>query len=196
MVIGERFAFAHLPKTAGDATAEMLAAVPDLVRFADPPTSEDKHMPFFGRASEIEGKLLVMGFRRLPAWLLSGAQHRATHGLYPDYTPAALETPEEIVAKTDPDDLLRWMTDHGRFGVDHWLRAESLLTDVLTLLDTLGVLNRRVERRVRAVGEVNSGRYDHAVEHHFTPAQVAATYQRNPEWASVERSLYGGLLTG
>ncbi len=39
--------------------------------------------------------------------------------------------------KTDADDLLRWMTDHGRFEVDRWLRAEMLDRDVLALLAEL-----------------------------------------------------------
>src|SRR5689334_9412567 len=118
MVIGRGFAWAHLPKTAGDATYSMLTAVPGLVEFADPLDSNDKHMPFFGRESEVAGKLLVMNIRRLPAWALSGAQHKARHGLHPDYRPLPLEPNREIAGRTDADHLLRWMTDHGRFAVD------------------------------------------------------------------------------
>ena len=89
MVIGRRFAWAHLPKTAGDATLAMFAAVPGLVQFADPVDSNDKHMPFFGREPEVAGKLLVMNIRRLPDWVFSGAQHKARHGVFPDYRPGA-----------------------------------------------------------------------------------------------------------
>ena len=67
MVIGRRFAWAHLPKTAGDATCSMLVAVPGLVQFADRPDSNDKHIPFFGREAEVAGKLLAMNIRRQPA---------------------------------------------------------------------------------------------------------------------------------
>jgi hypothetical protein len=194
MVIGARFAWAHLPKTAGDATHAMLTTVPGLVRFADPPDSNDKHLPFFAREAEVAGKLRVMNIRRLPAWALSAAHHRAAHGVHPDYRPGPLETPDEIVSKTDPDDLLRWMTDHGRLGIQRWLRTENLEDDVLALLDELGVLTSGVRERVLAVGRVNVGAYDRELRRWFTNAQIRRLYERNPGWAAVERRVYGGLL--
>jgi hypothetical protein len=194
MVIGERFAWAHLPKTAGDATHAMFAAVPGLVRFADPPESNAKHDPFFARERDIAGRLRVMNIRRLPAWALSAAHHRARHGVHPDYEPGPLQTSDEIAAQTDPDDLLRWMTDHGRLGVERWLRAESLVQDLLELLSELGALAPGVEDRVRAVGRVNEGAYDRELESWFTPGQVRRLYDRNPEWSEVERRVYGDLM--
>lgn len=190
MVIGAAFAWAHLPKTAGDTTHAMLTAVPGLATFADPPDSNDKHLPFFAREAEVAGKLLVMNIRRLPAWTLSAAHHRATHGVHPEYRPLALETPDEMAEKTDADDLLRWMTDHGRFAVDRWLRTEALLQDVLGLLDELGVLDPRARRRVSAVGRLNQGSYERGPRP-FTEAQIARMYERNPGWAEIERRVYG-----
>ena len=187
-----RFAWAHLPKTGGDATHEMLCAIPGLVRFADPLDSNDKHMPFFGREDELSGKLLVMNIRRLPAWTLSGAHHRAAHGEYPDYTRQPLRTPDEMTSSTDADDLLRWMTDHGRFEVDRWLRAESLADDLLGFLADLGIEGPEVREAVRAVGRVNEGSYDHHASR-FTPEQIDRLYERNPRWAAIERQVYGGL---
>ncbi len=193
MVISERFAWAHLPKTGGDATHEMLCAIPGLVRFADLLDSNDKHMPFFGREQEIAGKLLVMNIRRLPAWTLSGAHHRAAFGEYPDYTPQRLQTPGEMTSSTDADDLLRWMTDHGRFEVDRWLRAEALADDLLAFLAELGIDGPEVRESVRAVGRVNEGSYDHDGARRFTDEQVRRLYERNPTWAAIERRVYGGL---
>lgn len=194
MIIGERFAWAHLPKTAGDATSCMMAAVPGLVAFADALDSNDKHLPFFAREHEVAGKLLVMNIRRLPAWVLSGAHHRAAHGLHPDYTPLALQTADELTALTDADDLLRWMTDHGRFEVARWLRTEALETDVLSLLAELGVPEATARAAVASVGRVNAGDYDRDVRAFFTAAQIAALYERNPGWAAVERRVYGDVV--
>ncbi len=194
MVIGDRFAWAHLPKTAGDATARMFAVVPGLVCFADPADSNDKHLPFFAREPEVTGKLLVMNIRRLPAWMLSGAQHKSAHGVHPEYRPMPLQTPDEIAEQTDADDLLRWMTDHGRFAVDRWLRAELLPVDLLSLLSELGVLTNAVEERVRAVGWVNAGDYDHRLDRRFTVAQIRRMYERNPDWAAIEREVYGDVV--
>jgi len=193
VVITEQFAWAHLPKTGGDATHQMLCAVPGLVRFADPPDSNDKHMPFFGREDQIAGKLLVMNIRRLPAWTLSGAHHRAKYGEYPDYRPQPLGTPEEMTSSTDAEGLLRWMTDQGRFEVDRWLRAEALADDLLALLAELGVEGPEVRDAVLAVGRVNEGSYDHDLVGRFTDEQIRRLYELNPTWASIERRVYGSL---
>src|SRR5947209_3322396 len=171
----------------------MLLAVPGLVQFADPLDSNDKHTPFFGREAEVSGKLLAMNIRRLPAWALSGAQHKARHGVHPDYRPEPLESFEEISGRTDADDLLRWMTDHGRFRVETWLRAERLEEDVLGLLERLGELTPAVREAVLAVGRVNQGGYPAGLVEEFTPEQIARLYALNPEWAGVERRVYGGL---
>jgi hypothetical protein len=187
MVIGKRFVWAHLPKTGGDATAAMLAAVPGLVEFADPPESEEKHLPLFAEGREIAGKLIVMNIRRLPGWALSAAHHEARFGVYPDYRPGPLQTAEQITSKSDADGLLRWMTDQGRIEIDRWLRTESLEQDVLALLDELGVLTPEVEARVRAVGRVNVGEYKDAP---FSDAQVRRLYELNPLWAAIERRVY------
>jgi hypothetical protein len=194
MVIAERFAWAHLPKTGGDAAAAMFAAVPGLVLFADARDSEHKHMPFFGREREIDGKLRVMNIRRLPAWALSGAHHKAAHGIYPEYRPLPLETGEQVSSRTDADDLLRWMTDHHRLPVDRWLRMETLLADMLALLSELGVIGDGVESKIRAVGRVNVGEYDRELTHFFTKAQIERLYELNPVWAAAERRAYGDLL--
>jgi hypothetical protein len=195
VVIAERFVWAHLPKTGGDATSAMLAAVPGLVRFADPPDSNDKHLPFFAREEQLSGKLRVMNIRRLPTWTVSAANHRARHGIHPEYRPLPLETPDEMTGKTDADDLLRWMTDHERLAVDRWLRAERLEEDVLRLLDELRVLTPAVVRSVREVGELNVGDYDRDLRGWFTPDQVDRLYRRNPRWAAAELEVYGDLVS-
>jgi hypothetical protein len=192
MVIGRRFAWAHMPKAAGDATCRMLCAVPGLVEFADPLTSHEKHMPFFGREREVAAKLLVMNIRRLPDWAISGAQHKARYGEYPDYIPMPLATPEELSRGTDADDLLRWMTDHGRLKVERWLRTERLEEDVLALLEELGELTDQARAAVLSVGRVNVGEYDRRLSE-LTGAQVARLYRVNPAWAEVERRVYGDV---
>jgi hypothetical protein len=132
-----------------------------------------------------------MNIRRLPAWALSGAHHKAAHGVHPEYRPLSLESPDEITSRTDADDLLRWMTDHQRFHVDRWLRMEALEEDVIALLSELGVCAPEVRARVLAVGRVNEGRYSH--EPAFTDAQLGRLYALNPDWAAIERRVYGGL---
>ena len=121
--------------------------------FADPPDSNDKHMPFFGREAEIAGKLLVMNIRRLPAWALSAAHHQAAHGVYPDYQAAAAA------------DRRRDRRQHRRrrpAAVDDRPRPlprstagcgpSSSSDDLLALLDELGELDGAARAVVAGVG--------------------------------------------
>ncbi len=192
MVIGEGFAWAHLPKAAGTATQAMLEAVPGLVSHAAPIDSNDKHDAFWQHEDAIAGRLRVMNLRRLPSWLLSAANHKAMSGLWPDFEPLPMPGVEELVASTDPDDMLRWMTDGPRMPVQRWLRTEHLNEDVLALLDELGVADRDARAAVGSVPWVGKA-YDHEVENAFTAAEVTAMYARNPAWAEIEREVYGGL---
>jgi hypothetical protein len=88
------------------------------------------------------------------------------------------------------------MTNRGATRIDRWLRAERLEQDVLALLGELGELDSAVRAIVTSVGAVNVGSYDHRRGAAFTPAQIAALYERNPVWAGIERSVYGDLQTG
>jgi hypothetical protein len=45
---------------------------------------------------------------------------------------------------------------------------------------------------VLAVGRVNVASYERDLDHWFTAAQISHLYERNPEWARIERELYGG----
>ena len=192
VVIGRHFAWAHLPKTGGDATYSMLCAVPGLVEFADPLNSSLKHTPFPDRGKQVAGKLLVMNIRRLPEWVISIAQHKARHGVYPDYEAIPLPSHAELSQTTEADDLLRQMTGDGRFGVQRWLRTERLEDDVLDLLDELGELTDQSREAVLAVGEVNVGDYDRQLER-LGAVEVKRLYSLNPSWAASERRAYGSL---
>jgi hypothetical protein len=189
MVITERFAWAHLPKAAGDATTKMFAAVPGLVRYQAPIDSNEKHNGFWVHADAIEGKLRVMNIRRLPSWILSSAHHKATSGLHPDYRPLPMPSVEEMAEETDPDHLLRWMTGPD-LPVERWLRAESLAADVEQLLRDVGVDPGEAHAAVESVPWVGNP-YDHDVARTFTSEQISRMYEHNPGWAAAELEAYG-----
>jgi hypothetical protein len=191
MVITERFAWAHLPKTAGDATAKMFAAVPGLVLYQAPLDSNEKHDGFWVHADAIEGKLRVMNIRRLPSWILSIAHHKAISGIHPDYEPLPMASVEEMAEDTDPDNVLRWTTgpDH---PVQRWLRAENIADDVEQLLLDVGVGARKARRAVSSVPWVGNT-YEHDISRIFTAEQIDGMYERNPDWAAAEREAYGDV---
>ena len=161
MVIGRDFAWAHLPKTGGDATLAMFRLFPDLIEFADPDDTNDKHAQFHARAQQIRGKLLVMNFRRLPSWVLSRAQHVARRGLYPDYQPQPMGTADELAESSFPDSRIVLYTGEGRFHPDRWLRMETLAEDFLDFISDFRALSDDERERVRAIGAVNQAEYDH-----------------------------------
>jgi hypothetical protein len=193
VVIGKDFAWAHLPKTGGDATLSMFRMFPDLVEFADPEDSNDKHANFRGRAQQVRGKLLVMNIRRLPAWSLSRAQHVSRWGKYPEYEPIPMPSPDELADSSFPDSRLMLHTDEGWFWPDHWLRMELLADDFLGFVSGLREVSDVERERVLALGPVNSAEYDRELANWFTPEQVERMYLNNPSWATLEQELYGDL---
>jgi hypothetical protein len=191
MVIGDGFAWAHLPKAAGTATVAMFGAFEGLVRFSDSPDDVDAHVNFSERPEQIEGKLLVLNIRRLPAWVISRACYVSRHGVYPSFEPIAMPAPQELAASSFPDERLALFTDGGRLEVDRWLRVESLAGDVIELVSELRDVTDDERARVTDVGRVNALDYDHRVSRWFTPAQVEQLYRSNPAWAAVEERVYG-----
>jgi|RhiMetdeSRZDD1v2_1073273.scaffolds.fasta_scaffold08834_11 hypothetical protein len=191
MVIGDRFAWAHLPKTAGSATVMMLGAFEGLVRSVDSPYAADAHVTFHERREQVEGKLLALNIRRLPAWVVSRAYYVSLHGVWPDFEPIPLPSAGELADSSFPDQRLALFTDDGRLGIDRWLRAESLAEDVIAFVSELREVTGEERARVRAVGLVNALEYDHDVSSWFTRAQVERLYERNPVWARVEERAYG-----
>jgi len=194
MVIGERFAWAHLPKTGGSATLELFKLFPQLIVHGDFEESNAKHTLFREREDQVSGKLLAMNLRRLPHWVLSRAQHVARWGVYPEYTPIQMDSPKKLSESPFPDSRLEIFTDGGRFRIDRWLRMEHLGEDFVALLSELTDVADTDRHRIDELQPVNALTYDHELEHWFTPAQVESMYEHNPTWARLERELYGDLF--
>ena len=193
MVIGERFAWGHLQKTAGDATLGLFRLFPELVVYSDPRNVESKHASFATRAPDVEGKLLASNFRRLPDWTLSWAQHRARYATRPDGKPVPMNSPHQMAEVPRADKRLAILTDDGRYHVDRWIRMERLTDDFIAFVSELTEVSESDREQIAALGPVNALEYDHDVSHWFTPEQIRRLYRNNPLWASVEERLYGDL---
>jgi hypothetical protein len=194
MVIGERFAWAHLPKTGGMATERMFRLFPALIVFADPDDTDEKHATFRARRRMLDGKLLAMNLRRLPFWVLSRAQYVSQAGIWPDYVPIPMPPAQELADSSFPDSRIHLYTDDGRFRIDRWLRTERLAEDFLTFVSELTEVTPEQRTAVMELGPVNAQEYDHRLEPWFTTEQVRTMYARNPAWAAIEAELYGGLV--
>jgi hypothetical protein len=194
MVIGEGFAWAHLPKTGGDTTRELFQLFPGLVDHADPGDTNEKHALFTNRREDIAGKVLAMNFRRLPAWVLSRAQHMTIEGVYPEYVPLPMQTSEEMAATDVPDTRLEHFTDHWRLHIDAFLRLEYLREDFIEFVRRFVEVTPEMERRIHDHPARDVRGYEHKLAKWFTPDQLDQMYRSNPRWAELEQKLYGDLL--
>jgi hypothetical protein len=194
MVIGERFAWAHLPKTGGSATLELFQLFPELILLADSEDSNEKHTRFEEREAQIAGKQLVMNIRRLPFWVLSRAQHVARWGVFPDYEPIPIPSADELADSDFPDSRLTIYTADGRFEIDRWLRMEHMAEDFLDFVSAHTDVTEERRAAVFAMPMVNTHEYDRELAAWFTPDQIERMYERNPLWEALERRLYGDLV--
>jgi hypothetical protein len=172
----------------------MFRLFPELIEFADPDDTNDKHAFFHDRADQIRGRVLVMNMRRLPSWVLSRAQLVSRRGLHPDYVPQPMGTPDELADSSFPDERLALYTSRGRFHPDRWLRMESLADDFIDFISDFRAIGADDRAKVAALGPINSAEYDHETRHWFSPEQIGRMYLNNPNWATVEHELYGGLM--
>jgi hypothetical protein len=194
MVIGENFAWAHLPKAAGDATLRLWRLFPELIVEADHRRTQAKHASFTERLDRIAGKRLFLNIRRLPAWNLSHAQHEARNGVYPQYKPLPMPTADQMAERTWADQTLAFFTDAGRLTIQSWLRQEMLHDDFARLAESLTSVSRSQRHAMQRIGLVNAAAYDHDLARWFTPAHIGRMYERNPAWAEIERHAYGNTL--
>jgi hypothetical protein len=194
MVIGERFAWAHLPKTGGMATERMFRLFGPLVVFADPDNTDEKHATFRARRRMLNDKLLAMNLRRLPFWVLSRAQYVSREGIWPDYEPIPMAPAQELAESSFPDSRIHLYTDDGRFAIQRWMRTEFLAEDFLRFVSEFTDVSDEQRAGVLSLGEVNSQDYDHRLETWFTAEQVRTMYERNPAWTAIEEELYGEVV--
>jgi SAM-dependent methyltransferase len=193
MVIGPKFTWAHLPKTGGTITARVFAMFPEIVSETSDRWDPAKHSPLAERPDLLDGRILAMNIRRLPSWTVSWFQHRSYHGFHPDYHRVPVPAGDELAASTIADEMLGRFTAGIEIG--RWLRQESVLDDALDFVGELTTVDARRRRRVYALGRVNEMSYEHNVGRWLDPDQVEQLYASNPLWASVEKEVYGDLLS-
>ena len=161
MVIGEEFAWAHLPKTGGDTDPHPVRVVsgPGAVCGSGRHERQARDLPR-AHATSCAGKLLAMNVRRLPAWVLSRAHHVAREGVWPDYIPEPMPSSAELAESTLPDERLEYFAFRGPLRVERWLRLEHLREDFLALVVDLTEVTAVQARRVRELPALDVADYD------------------------------------
>ena len=192
MVIGERFAWAHLPKTGGDTTVALFKLFGELQLQIDSGNTNVKHTFFPDRRDQVAGKHLAMNIRRLPAWVLSRAQHKTREGLWPEYRQLPMDSPRQMVEECTIADR-RLHQFKGPFEIDTWMRLEHLRTDFVAFISGFVEIDDERRRLIFDLPAVDVAEYDKRWSNWFTDEQLAEMYDRNPTWAALEELLYGGL---
>lgn len=195
MVISERFAWGHAKKTGGDAALAYFMLFPQLIQYADDVNSPAKHTSFAERLDQVKGKQLVLNIRRLPAWVLSWAQHKAKYPIDASGQVTPLPSADEMAETREPDGLLHRWTHGGKLTIDRWLRMEYLAWDFLDFIAAHAEVSEAQRTAILRMGIVKQREYDHEVSRWFTPQQIERLYANNPKWAALERLVYPDAAT-
>ena len=191
MVIGDTFAYGHIPKTGGDAVHAWLAQIDGLE--VDPINENRKHECFSTRG--IRRDIYVLSIRRLPFWALSLLHELAVH---PDVARAYSIPPGNTVRPghallLKADECLEQYQSFGR-PVSIWLRMEHLFDELVHFINEhIQPVTPELRRRLLAVRTKGQRSYNHNVDAFFTPNQIGQLYARFPVWAAIEKQVYGSL---
>jgi hypothetical protein len=192
VVITKTFAWAHLPKTAGDMVATVLGLFPEIIEYADPIESRAKHAPFSDRPDLVAGRQRVLCIRRLPAWQLSYSVHKSRHGVQPHFVPMPMDSRETMVTSVVADRILSNHVEGGSAWPDRWIRVEHLFDDLLDLLEEHDVqVTEKKRKKIRAMKPENKGAaYERSLSAWFTDEMVSRMYEHNPLWHQAEQLAY------
>jgi len=181
VVVTKWFVWAHLPKTAGDTVAKILAMFPEIIDYADRIESPDKHALFSDRPELVAGRQRVLSIRRLPSWQLSYSVHKSRHGRKPDFRPLPMDSSEEMVTSGSADRHLRRFVEYGEAWPDRWIRVEHLVDDVLALLEEHTEVPPKKRKKIQSMKPENVGRnYERNLSAWFTDEMITRMYDHNP----------------
>jgi hypothetical protein len=191
MVIGDTFAYGHIPKTGGDAVHAWLSQIEGLE--VDSVNENRKHECFSTRG--VRKDLYVLSIRRLPFWALSLLHELAVH---PDVAreygiPPGKTVRPEYALLLKADECLVQYQSFGR-PVGDWLRMEHLFDDLVGFINEhIQPVTPELRRRLLAVRTKGQRGYNHNIDEFFTAKQIAQLYATFPIWAAIEKKVYGSL---
>jgi hypothetical protein len=192
VVVTKTFVWAHLPKAAGNTVTTVFDLFPEIIEYADPIESRDKHAWFRDRPDLVAGRQRVLCIRRLPTWQLSYSVFKSRHGLKPDWKPLPMDSREHMITSRDGDRHLGPFVESGRVWPDRWIRVEHLVDDLLALLDEHADVTPKKRKEILAMKPKNVGlNYERDLGAWFTDAMIGQMYDHNPLWQRAEELAYG-----
>lgn len=200
MIIGESFIWLHFPKCAGTTTTSVLlqnfdtdpSIAFDITGRGEPVWHETVAEREARIGASLSDKDVVANIRRLPAYVVSKIHY--TESLNPDirHTREHLLTGQFLEAdgfENSADNLLQ---HYDANSINHWIRTEHLKEDFISVFSRyLDLAGKDLSALSR---QINSNDYNRDLRKWYSRRELAALYSANPEWAELERRVYGSLL--
>jgi hypothetical protein len=204
MVISDRFLWLHFPKCSGTETERLLKLAfgkDGVTRFdlIDPAHVIWHHSINQRRAYDksftTDGRDIICNIRRLPNWLLSRVHYEYVRSPNRRVTRKMLLNGEfyEASGKISNADVYAGLYSNPK--VTHWVKTENLVDDLKNVLskytDMSGV-DLTTEVRRTNVAPID---YIRDVGFYFTENDLKSLYATNPQWAALEREIYGDIFS-
>lgn len=194
MIEHDRFVYIHFPKTGGMKLGEILGSIPGAVRnpYHHHFSIEDRKRADPGW--EVGDRMVVVGFRRLPSWLLSRYSFEVHRSPHCHHDPALLEQGKFMEENGEQGyaDLyaMRWISpDVYQHHNIKFLRQEHLASDFERIFSDLIDIHS-IDLRSR----VNNSNAD-IKGASMVALNQSKIYQNCPYWSGLEFIAYGNILS-
>lgn len=199
MVIGEKFAWAHIPKTGGDSTHLLFRKIDDgHLRFID---GAEKHNSF--QREGAVGLDRISNIRRLPSLLKSWALHFSHHSKWNPGNDDRPFTRDQLVhgqvwwLEPYTSDWKLVSIDQVVFDyyeldrIKHWIRTECLLDDFRKVISPYMDVSK-LETDVHTNQAAEMGAYIRKIQ--FSKYELKQIYRNCRRLADIEATVYGDLI--
>lgn len=199
MIIGKNFIWLHFPKCAGSFTEKILRELVnnDEIKF-DPidPKNVIWHQNVYQREQllniDLSSKDVICNFRRLPNWIISRIQYEEIRsGIVTSkelYTMGCFFEHNKL--QSNAEAYLKLLTER---KIHHWIRVENLEEDFINVfskyIDFITVPDSSLFRQ-----KFNSSSWGEDINKWFDYDDLVKLYTACPNWAKLEKKLYGNLL--
>lgn len=194
MIEHERFVYIHFPKTAGSKLGEILGSIPGAIQ-----NPEHHHYSIEDRKRsdpswDVGDRTVVIGFRRLPSWLLSRYSFEAYRSPDRHQDPHLLETG-------------RFIEQNGQLGYADWYALKWISPDTYKSYNIKFLRQEHLAEDFKSIfsdvidtSTIDLGTKVNSAKPDIEGASAIALNQANiyrtcPYWAGLEFIIYGSILS-
>ncbi|WP_146348352.1 hypothetical protein [Falsiphaeobacter marinintestinus] len=196
MIVGSDWIWLHFPKCGGTSAQALLKKNfsndnsvqfdkldQDNVIWHENIPQRQSRLPEFS----VDGKKIVVIFRRLPDWLLSRVHYEASRPPHHTVTREQLCRGQFLENSGVLNSAEAVFNRFNNPPVDTWVKVESIHDD----------FEKFFGKRLEPLGRrLNENKFGYIRDHSFwfTKTDLEEMYQASPNWAAAEKAVYGDLL--